>query len=701
MCEAMKRSPSEDLLEALNAKILKLFSERGREVLVDPGEMIFREGDPEDVIYIVTGGSVQLLGRAFDGSDVAFARLGPGHMFGEHAISPAGPSQRSESARAVTRCRLLALVRDAVLAADAPLVRMLREVGEAQRRARRRKFREDVLQRFGLASRYRIERFSAGRVVYHQGAPAREVHLVLAGVAQVVRREGNVEEVIAELLPGLLFGEQAVVHNERHASSIVAATELETASIDAAWFRMACGHSPQLRALLEALATMYRLPRRGRLRLQGGALGGPPTLIARQDLPDGRRVASTCVVGHAAFSARVIDAPEATMVHRFEDVHHERLREVHLVDGRIVEVESEGDWDQLPEVVTLLLDGVAVDQDRFASLAATGALGGTPEPPEKGDYVCHCARVTLVQIKRALRSGCQTLEQLAQATRVTRDCGECSPAIKELLGDSDWVPARCHHIIPVTEDVRTFQIRPLHGECLPWLPGQHIVVQAEIDGRWIARPYTLSGTMGDRCGYEITVKREPDGTMTPWLFDHLRGDSELRISAPAGSFTLAEHQTRDVVCLVGGIGITPALAMARSLAAVPRDFRLFIDYSVSRTAQAIYREELLDFYRSNPKIRVNLRITERDGRLDGAKVRLLVSKYPYASFYLCGRRAYMEAMERNLVAAGVAPDRVASLHFRSEAEWYAGSSGSWNKLQLEPPPSAGSNRAAALTVVFP
>jgi ferredoxin-NADP reductase len=569
-----------------------------------------------------------------------------------------------------------------VLESDEELMQQLRQLGEDSRRVRHNLLRDNVLRHLGLGGRYAIERFAPGEVVCHQDAPGRKVHLVLSGMATVVQREDDTEQTIAELLRGMLIGDQTILYDECHTASVVATTELETASLDGTWFRNNHAHGPLLHALVEAQRTMYRLPRRGRIRLRGDTVGSQLTITGTQTLPDGRVVASTCMVGHATISTHVIGAPEATSMFRFEDPAEERLRTVHLADGCIVEIESDDDWTQLPTLIELLLEGARVDPARFASLAVTGELNAVTRPTQTTEFVCHCARVSRVQLERVIQSGCRTLETVARATQATRDCGECIPAIKELLGDAEWTPARCDYVIPVTEDVRTFSIRPLRSKCLPWLPGQHIVLQTRIDGRWVIRPYTISGGQD---AYEITVKREPNGAISQWLFDRLRIDSDLRVSAPAGAFHLTEDHHRDVVCLVGGIGITPVLAVARSLVAAPRDFRLFIDYSVSRMSQAIYREELEELHNLNPKIRVNLRVTERDGRLDRRRVHELVREYPDAGFYLCGRRAQMEAMERYLDEAEVPAKHVAALHFRSEAEWYTGLSGEWTMASILEP----------------
>jgi nitric-oxide synthase len=68
------------------------------------------------------------------------------------------------------------------------------------------------------------------------------------------------------------------------------------------------------------------------------------------------------------------------------------------------------------------------------------------------------------------------------------------------------------------------------------------------------------------------VKREPGGVFSRWLFSGGEG-SFLRISEPAGNYYLPEEHRNDVVCFAGGIGITPALAMVRSVLARSRDLR--------------------------------------------------------------------------------------------------------------------------------
>lgn len=77
------------------------------EVDLARGEVLFREGDEGERIYVVTSGKVKLGRTAADGRENLLAVLGPGQMFGELSLFDPGP--RSATASAVTDATLLGL----------------------------------------------------------------------------------------------------------------------------------------------------------------------------------------------------------------------------------------------------------------------------------------------------------------------------------------------------------------------------------------------------------------------------------------------------------------------------------------------------------------------------------------------------------------------------------------------------------------
>lgn len=626
------------------------------------GELVLREGDPGEEFFLVASGSLHVIGRAFDGTDLIMARVTPGEVFGEQALLPGGLRVRNASVRAAERCRLLVFPREALLeahGADEIVGATIRVIGETQAASRRELLRDKLLQDIVPGAGYESRRYEKGQVVFREGDPAADVYLILAGTARVSIGEGADARVLSELLPGQFFGERAILTNEPRSATVEATSGLETAALDGTWFRTALGVRPKLQSLMASLQAMYLLPSRGLITLQGGTLGSQPTLTTTYHLPDGRRVVGTMITGLEAFTARTMGAPEATKSARFTARHDGVMREVHVYRDQIVEIESEGPWEQLGAVLERLLDGGVVDDAELAAFEAGGDFSG-PQAPDRdqAEIVCRCARVTAGDVVSMIAGGCRTLEKLAAKSMATRVCGGCVPTIKEFFGQGEWMPTVCDRSEMLAPDIRVFHLRLVEDEGLPAIPGQHLVLAARIGGRWIERPYTISSTAGTPGFYELIVRREHQGLLSRWLFDSLDGGSALRVSPPRGTYYLDPANTADVVILAGGVGITPGLAMARTYATVPRRWHLHIDHSVSLPEQAICDQELSALAERSAGLTFRLRVTRRDGRLDAAALTALKGTYPEGYFYVCGSTGYVESVAALLTQAGVAESHI-------------------------------------------
>ena len=644
-----------------------------------PGQAIVREGELGDCMYFVFSGSAQVLGRSFDGSEIVLARLEPGTYFGEQALLSGSGARRNATVRALTHCRLLVLTRDGLLSVLEPGSAFAQQLGATAREhdeLRAGRLREGVLRKLGGAENYRIETFAAGELVFRQGDPPDRLYLVLQGRARVSSHADGVEGPetdLSELLPGQMFGELAILRDQPRTASVRAVDALKVASLDAAWFRSHMAEHPQLPSVMQSLDGMYMLARRGLLTLQTGQLASQATLTAIHDLPDGRRVVSTRLVGRPTFTSRVLDAPEPDFSARYEDPDTGAVREVHLVGGVPVELESSGDWRGLGEAFEGLLDARRLDDAQLARFEACGSFDGLDDAGSgarrRGGVVCACAGASVDDIQRAIDGGCHTAELVAQRTRATLVCGGCLPTVREMLGVADWAPARCASVVALSEHVRAFRLQPLDRPLAPFFPGQHLVVQGRIGEHWVQRTYTISSAPGDGGeSYEITVQRESEGVFSRWLFERGPGDALLRISPPGGSYHLPADGPVDAVCLVGGIGVTPALSMARALALAQGGGQLHIEHSVPDLGQAVALDELRGLAAGHPHISVRVRATRTEGRLGAADVMSLAQSHPQATFYLCGSVGYMAAMAAHLAAAGVAPDRVRQEHFRVAGE---------------------------------
>ena len=109
-----------DLL--LPTDIVQLKTDRAvsvRREYFEPGQVVFREGDRGDWLYVVTDGEVEVLKGDGAGRATALRRLGPGECFGEIALVSNQP--RSATVRAVCATNVLAVDREAFQALFATL----------------------------------------------------------------------------------------------------------------------------------------------------------------------------------------------------------------------------------------------------------------------------------------------------------------------------------------------------------------------------------------------------------------------------------------------------------------------------------------------------------------------------------------------------------------------------------------------------
>jgi CRP-like cAMP-binding protein len=222
------RMPS-DALQALVAN-LQLVS-------LDRGELLFREGDRSDALYVIVEGELAVLSEG--PPRVEISRLAPGAFIGEVALMTDQP--RSATVLAVTAAELLRIDRHT-------LSRVLANHGDVLRAVLRfvrdslvdRWMRSSPLfrpfndaQRAELAARFKFLEIDAGTVLLGAGDRPDGLYIVLAGEFLVMRND----TAIAQLGPGNLIGETALLSGGAFRSDVVARGKGLALCLPAAVFR--------------------------------------------------------------------------------------------------------------------------------------------------------------------------------------------------------------------------------------------------------------------------------------------------------------------------------------------------------------------------------------------------------------------------------------------------------------------------------
>jgi ferredoxin-NADP reductase len=125
--------------------------------------------------------------------------------------------------------------------------------------------------------------------------------------------------------------------------------------------------------------------------------------------------------------------------------------------------------------------------------------------------------------------------------------------------------------------------------------GQYVNVAVEIDGRRHTRCYSPANVEGAPT-LELTIGRHDDGLVSSYLYEQAHPGMVLGLSGVGGDFTLPRRRPRRILFVSAGSGITPVMAMLRTLIAERADGAYegdiaFVHYA--RTpAEACYSAEL-------------------------------------------------------------------------------------------------------------
>ncbi len=205
-----------------------------------------------------------------------------------------------------------------------------------------------------------------------------------------------------------------------------------------------------------------------------------------------------------------------------------------------------------------------------------------------------------------------------------------------------------------TDDVVTVTLRPAPG----WpghVAGQHTVLRVDVDGRRVARAFTLASSAHRTDVVELTCKAYPDATVVPWLRDRGGPGMVVGLDHPTGDVVLPQPRPDHLLCVVGGSGITPAMAMLRTLRDEGHRGRVTLVQFARRRQDVLFARELAEVAAALPDVTVHTVLTRErrgdvlgphDGRhLDETLLDDLAPDWRDALALVCGPVPMLEAAE--------------------------------------------------------
>jgi ring-1,2-phenylacetyl-CoA epoxidase subunit PaaE len=233
-----------------------------------------------------------------------------------------------------------------------------------------------------------------------------------------------------------------------------------------------------------------------------------------------------------------------------------------------------------------------------------------------------------------------------------------------------------------------------------YVAGQYLTLRATIEGEEVRRSYSIC-TAPDDNELRVCIKMLPDGVFSGWARERLRVGDTLEVMTPGGRFALPRSagRPRTVAAFAAGSGITPIMAILRSVLANEPDSRFFLFYGNRSRAEIIFREaleDLKDCHMTRLSVfhvlsREQQDVAALNGHLDAAKARLLLRHMVPAVDHVlvCGPQPMIEELVEAFPALGLAPGCVHVERFTP---------GSGGRRHSAPVPTAAPPRAVAMVI---
>ncbi len=208
-----------------------------------------------------------------------------------------------------------------------------------------------------------------------------------------------------------------------------------------------------------------------------------------------------------------------------------------------------------------------------------------------------------------------------------------------------------------TEDSATVTIKPGWGFSAEYQPGQYVGIGLRIDGRWHWRSYSLTSVpRRDNKRITITVKATPEGFLSTHLVNGVKPGTIVRLAAPKGDFALPDPPPPKILFVSAGSGITPLMAMLRSLKARGEIPDIVHIHSAPSTDSVIFHDELRELEKKQSSYRLHMQLTKTDGHLDFDHLDTLVPDWQERPTWACGPTAMLDAVEKAWADAGLRDD---------------------------------------------
>jgi len=209
-----------------------------------------------------------------------------------------------------------------------------------------------------------------------------------------------------------------------------------------------------------------------------------------------------------------------------------------------------------------------------------------------------------------------------------------------------------------------------------FLPGQHLPVQIESDGRKIRRTYSICSEQG-HWPLEIGIRIQPGGQFSGYAAETLQVGDTLDVMPPNGQFHVQKDAKagKHYLAFAAGSGITPILSMVTAILRDETDSRFALFYGNRKQNSTMFIDDLYALKNRYPdRLQLHFVFSQEEqefeiasGRFDADKVRELYQHFcdgakPDEAF-VCGPNTMIDTVTATLEELGMASDSIHAERF--------------------------------------
>lgn len=224
-----------------------------------------------------------------------------------------------------------------------------------------------------------------------------------------------------------------------------------------------------------------------------------------------------------------------------------------------------------------------------------------------------------------------------------------------------------------------------------YVPGQYVALRTtlDVDGkpREVRRSYSICAEPRNfedgSSEIRVAIKRDLGGVFSTWANEFLKAGDRLGVMSPMGQF-ISKHPMNGLndpdsidtetghafVAVAAGSGITPVIAIARSVLAANPAVRFDLIYANRAAMDVMFLEELADLKDRYPARFALHHVLSREqrisplltGRIDAVKLQTLLTSVirtdDVDEWFLCGPFELVQLCRDTLAERGVPPEKI-------------------------------------------